>query len=116
MGTLTNEDYLNESNQVKVFTSSVRQAFTLPIPIDDAIVSLRQEPWDTLRDKLSFTRYCWLDFKRLYQVALSGQRQARCEIKQRNNAAMYMEALVRNMPITIWSSYDSKESHIYSQS
>jgi hypothetical protein len=104
MGTLTNEDYSHESNQVKVFTSSVRQAFTLSIPIDDAVVSLRQEPWDTLRDKLSFTRYCWLDFKRLYQVAFSGQRQARCEIKQRNNAALYMEALMRNTPITIWSS------------
>ncbi|KDO20669.1 hypothetical protein SPRG_13421 [Saprolegnia parasitica CBS 223.65] len=60
-----------------------------------AIHGLRQTdpcliPWIT-------TQYCWLDLDRRWDMANSIKRQARCEMFYTTNAAVYLEAPLRNL-------------------
>ncbi|RHY26598.1 hypothetical protein DYB32_008466, partial [Aphanomyces invadans] len=42
------------------------------------------------------TQFCWVDFRRRWQVANSVLRQRRCDRHMPSNGAVYMEALFRN--------------------
>ncbi|OQR80833.1 hypothetical protein THRCLA_23438 [Thraustotheca clavata] len=48
-----------------------------------------------------FSPYCYMDFNKYWEVAATANRQQRC-ITQQSNAAVYMEAFLRN---TIWSEW-----------
>ncbi|EQC33225.1 hypothetical protein SDRG_09209 [Saprolegnia diclina VS20] len=43
------------------------------------------------------TAYCWLDLDRHVEMAMTSARQARCAVKHPRNAAVYLEALLRNV-------------------
>ncbi|OQR84397.1 hypothetical protein ACHHYP_13423 [Achlya hypogyna] len=42
------------------------------------------------------TMYCWVDFNRQWEVAHTDRRQQRCNDRYRANAAVYLEAVLRN--------------------
>ncbi|KAF0685043.1 Aste57867_23072 [Aphanomyces stellatus] len=48
------------------------------------------------------TPYCWVDFNRTWEMGHSVQRQARCQVDDVENAAVYMEAVLRNIALASW--------------
>ena len=49
-----------------------------------------------------FTQYCWVDFNRTWEVAHTTKRQARCLANDLTNAAVYHEAVFRNIDFPAW--------------
>ncbi|KAF0712586.1 Aste57867_4773 [Aphanomyces stellatus] len=49
-----------------------------------------------------FTQYCWLDFDKRFQVAHTTARQARCAATEADNAAIHLEAMLRNV---VWTDF-----------
>ncbi|KAF0686732.1 Aste57867_21480 [Aphanomyces stellatus] len=78
---------------------------------DSVIPSLRTL---TVQD-VAFTmisQYCWVDFNRTWEMAHTALRQVRCRISDTDNAAVYLEAVLRNIDFPAWlGSYDA----LYSQ-
>ncbi|OQR90296.1 hypothetical protein THRCLA_09378 [Thraustotheca clavata] len=71
-----------------------RQLYNASVPLESIIQGLRQMnpcmlPW-------MFTQYCYLDFGRIWTMASNTKRQIRCK-QYTNNAAVYLEAPLRNM-------------------
>ncbi|EQC37264.1 hypothetical protein SDRG_05488 [Saprolegnia diclina VS20] len=48
------------------------------------------------------TQWCYVDFEQHFAVAHTAARQARCEVKYATNAAVYIEATLRNL---IWTEF-----------
>ncbi|KDO24913.1 hypothetical protein SPRG_09557 [Saprolegnia parasitica CBS 223.65] len=46
--------------------------------------------------------YCWVDLGRRWELAYSATRQARCSREYAENGAMYLESVLRNIPLTAW--------------
>ncbi|KAF0697804.1 Aste57867_11519 [Aphanomyces stellatus] len=63
----------------------------------------------TFADKV-YAQYCWLDFDRRWDVAHTARRSARCAKYYTDNAANYIETLVRN---TDWSSFMALASDLW---
>ncbi|KAF0686733.1 Aste57867_21481 [Aphanomyces stellatus] len=68
--------------------------------IGPAIASLRQVAIEDVA--LLSTPYCWLDLQRRWQVAVSDARQRRCDAAERENGAVVVEAIFRNIPLAAW--------------
>ncbi|KAF0687654.1 Aste57867_20638 [Aphanomyces stellatus] len=49
------------------------------------------------------TQFCWVDFDRVWDVAHTDRRQARCNRFYTANAAMYWETIVRNVDFDEWT-------------
>ncbi|KDO27152.1 hypothetical protein SPRG_07859 [Saprolegnia parasitica CBS 223.65] len=47
-------------------------------------------------------QHCWVDFNKTFEMAHTLLRQERCERRYRANAAVYLEAILRNQP---WDAY-----------
>ncbi|KDO29408.1 hypothetical protein SPRG_05945 [Saprolegnia parasitica CBS 223.65] len=47
-------------------------------------------------------QHCWVDFNRTFEVAHTTARQERCERNYRRNAAVYLEATLRNV---VWDDF-----------
>ncbi|KDO27103.1 hypothetical protein SPRG_07814 [Saprolegnia parasitica CBS 223.65] len=47
-------------------------------------------------------QHCWVDFNKTFEMAHTLLRQERCERNYRANAAVYLEAILRNQP---WDAY-----------
>ncbi|KAH9121511.1 hypothetical protein LEN26_010626 [Aphanomyces euteiches] len=78
--------FASQASRVKFSTLSL---------LEQSITGLRQmhgcsAPWIP-------TQYCWVDFKRNWVLANSLERQQRCEKQQLSNAAVYLEAILRNI-------------------
>ncbi|OQR99901.1 hypothetical protein ACHHYP_03994 [Achlya hypogyna] len=65
-----------------------------------AIPGLRSIPPSQVVKLVSL--YCWVDLRRQWEMAFSAARQLRCNNSSRANAARYLEAVLRNVPITEW--------------
>ncbi|KAF0685040.1 Aste57867_23069 [Aphanomyces stellatus] len=48
------------------------------------------------------TPYCWVDLNRQWELAHSAPRQARCAIEDLDNAAVYLEIVLRNIDFAAW--------------
>ncbi|KDO29410.1 hypothetical protein SPRG_05947 [Saprolegnia parasitica CBS 223.65] len=48
------------------------------------------------------TQWCYVDFERHFALAHTAARQARCDIKYARNAAVYVEATLRNL---VWADF-----------
>ncbi|OQR88669.1 hypothetical protein THRCLA_10169 [Thraustotheca clavata] len=68
--------------------------------IGSAIAGLRATPAQST--PWLFTQYCWVDFKRTWEMANTHARQQRC-LKYKENGAVYLEAMLRN---TRWYELD----------
>ncbi|KAF0689970.1 Aste57867_18614 [Aphanomyces stellatus] len=65
--------------------------------LDTAIAGLRATdgcavPW-------IFTPYCYVDFNKKWEMANSAARQKRCQLTMTANGAMFLEAVLRNIPM-----------------
>ncbi|RHY86505.1 hypothetical protein DYB37_008189 [Aphanomyces astaci] len=65
-----------------------------------AITSIRQV--DTIDIAGMAIPYCWVDLNRRWELAFTRARQARCDATERHNAAMYFEAVYRNVDFVEW--------------
>ncbi|KAF0692710.1 Aste57867_16221 [Aphanomyces stellatus] len=67
--------------------------------LDDVIASLH-----VLKTLAAFEplHFCFVDFDRRFGLARSRARQARCDRAYRDNAAVYLESIVRNMHADLW--------------
>ncbi|CAK4647100.1 unnamed protein product [Aphanomyces euteiches] len=53
------------------------------------------------------SQYCWVDFNKTWELGHTVARQARCQALYFENAAMYLEAVLRNIDFHAWiESYD----------
>ncbi|EQC25096.1 hypothetical protein SDRG_17022 [Saprolegnia diclina VS20] len=50
------------------------------------------------------TQNCWVDMDRRWELAHTLRRQARCAALDGDNAAVYLEALLRNVDADNWAS------------
>ncbi|OQR90983.1 hypothetical protein ACHHYP_05092 [Achlya hypogyna] len=48
------------------------------------------------------TLYCWADHGRQWEMAYTAARQRRCLANDADNAAVYLESVLRNIPLTTW--------------
>ncbi|OQS03228.1 hypothetical protein THRCLA_04479 [Thraustotheca clavata] len=90
------------SSIVSSFNAPRRQLFNPSVPLTSTIKGLRDMnpcmlPWMA-------TQYCFLDFNRTWSMASTTKRQLRCQ-SQQHNAALYLEAPLRNM--NDWAKWQS---------
>ncbi|OQR95139.1 hypothetical protein ACHHYP_00371 [Achlya hypogyna] len=79
---------------------------TLP----DAVAGLREMSVRTITSLV--TLYCWVDLGRMWEMAYTAARQKRCEARYASNAAVHLEAVLRNTDLDMWlatSSYEFME-------
>ncbi|OQR80595.1 hypothetical protein THRCLA_11980, partial [Thraustotheca clavata] len=69
---------------------------TLPV----AIEGLRILPASGVNTLL--TPYCWADFEKNWSLAHSYKRASRCWKRDTDNAAVYLEAVLRNINLKAW--------------
>ncbi|OQS03625.1 hypothetical protein THRCLA_21119, partial [Thraustotheca clavata] len=72
--------------------------------IEYAVKNLRQlSPYWTMRMNV---QHCWVDFNQTFEIAHTELRQARCKANYQQNAAAYLEAILRNQRwsafVTLW--------------
>ncbi|EQC32713.1 hypothetical protein SDRG_09686 [Saprolegnia diclina VS20] len=55
------------------------------------------------------TPYCWVDLNRRWSIAHTSKRLERCRLSDTDNAAVYLEAVLRNTRLDVWlgQNYDS---------
>ncbi|EQC34869.1 hypothetical protein SDRG_07670 [Saprolegnia diclina VS20] len=66
----------------------------------DAITGLRRLDADKVASMA--TLYCWVDLNRRWELAHTRARQSRCERTDFENAAVVLEAVLRNIPLSDW--------------
>ncbi|CAK4122178.1 unnamed protein product, partial [Aphanomyces euteiches] len=66
-----------------------------PIPLDVAITTIRAN--SLYENIFTISGHCWVDFDRRFEMAHTAKRQLRCALRQNDNAAVYLEALLRNV-------------------
>ncbi|OQR89504.1 hypothetical protein THRCLA_22678 [Thraustotheca clavata] len=105
---LTDLSYTDSSNQYNTTrtTLSISTLYATMIQnevntLTNVVQSLRkmdgcQVPWIA-------THFCYVDFNRTWEMEISIYRQKQCESQDTNNAAVYLEAYLRNMN---WVEYD----------
>ncbi|OQS07653.1 hypothetical protein THRCLA_20098, partial [Thraustotheca clavata] len=111
--------HANGSFDPLVSTAHVAKTYTLPVSytniiptymraytlgelqtIEYAVVHLRQlSAYWSMRMN---SQYCWVDFNKTFEAAHTISRQLRCEKYYKDNAAVYLEAMLRNQ---IWDAY-----------
>ncbi|EQC29837.1 hypothetical protein SDRG_12384 [Saprolegnia diclina VS20] len=65
-----------------------------------AIVSIRElAPAEVT---FTMTQYCWVDLDKRWALAHTFRRQARCEARYGTNAAVHLEAFLRNTDLPAW--------------
>ncbi|RQM23423.1 hypothetical protein B5M09_005509, partial [Aphanomyces astaci] len=87
--------------------SNPRQTLLDSIPFDDVITTIRMQSLDTY---LAYRiPYCWADMSRRFEMAHTVTRQARCAAADKDNAAVYLETVLRNtevQAILAWPLFD----------
>ncbi|KAG9402367.1 hypothetical protein AC1031_006981 [Aphanomyces cochlioides] len=59
------------------------------------------------------SQYCWVDFNKTWELGHTAARQARCQALYFENAAMYLEAVLRNIDFHAWiESYDDMFTNV----
>ncbi|OQR97533.1 hypothetical protein ACHHYP_10726 [Achlya hypogyna] len=71
-----------------------RRVLLADTPFSTVVSVLRTSSFNT--NVRMYAQYCYVDFSRRYEVSTTAARQARCETRYADNAAVYWEALLRN--------------------
>ncbi|RHZ02128.1 hypothetical protein DYB31_013925, partial [Aphanomyces astaci] len=99
--------YGQESTTMTVPPSSPRTILLGDIPFEGAILAIRSESLDT---SLAYrTPFCWADFGRAFEMAHTIPRQQRCLQRDADNAAVFLESVLRNVnasDILDWELFD----------
>ncbi|CAK4843950.1 unnamed protein product [Aphanomyces euteiches] len=94
LGVLREKDYSGITTFIDMRRSAARRLLLLPLPPETAIQVLRRNTFQT--NLHIITPYCWVDFHRQWELAHTAKRQERCLNHDLQNAAVYVEALLRN--------------------
>ncbi|KAG9400120.1 hypothetical protein AC1031_011030 [Aphanomyces cochlioides] len=89
------KDYSTGKTFVDIQPSVARRLLLDDLPLDVAIQTIRAN--SLFENIYTVIPYCWVDFDRMFEMAHTARRQERCYVNQRDNAAVYMEALLRNV-------------------
>ncbi|RHY27343.1 hypothetical protein DYB32_006849 [Aphanomyces invadans] len=90
------KSYRTDDTRIEWSASYGRQILLDNIPLDAAVTALRLRSFES--SFLMAAQYCWLDFNRDFAMAHTFKRQRRCDATKRDNAAVYLEAVIRNCP------------------
>ncbi|KAH9110074.1 hypothetical protein LEN26_012553 [Aphanomyces euteiches] len=88
------KDYSGSNTFVGVNPSKGRSVLLGNISLELAIIAVRGLPFGAFLDMAS--PYCWVDFNRSFELALTATRQRRCILRDVANAAVYLESILRN--------------------
>ncbi|KAF0713936.1 hypothetical protein As57867_004136, partial [Aphanomyces stellatus] len=88
------KDYSGSTTFIDMREPAARQWMLQPQPLDVAVTALRAN--SLYENVYVITPFCWVDLSRQFEMAHTSGRQRRCLERQTTNAAMYLEALLRN--------------------
>ncbi|EQC25499.1 hypothetical protein SDRG_16623 [Saprolegnia diclina VS20] len=89
------------SSGAPVFATYPRLAlYTDSLPLTDVVIGLRQVGAGAVTHMMA--QYCYVDLRRRWELAHTAQRQARCAEKHATNAAVHLEAVLRNIDMPAW--------------
>ncbi|CAK4187628.1 unnamed protein product, partial [Aphanomyces euteiches] len=88
------KDYSVPTTFIDMRRVSARRLLLLPIPLETAIQVLRRNTFQT--NIRTTTPYCWADLDLRWQLAHTAKRQERCLAHDSQNAAVYLETMLRN--------------------
>ncbi|KAH9087901.1 hypothetical protein LEN26_019775 [Aphanomyces euteiches] len=94
LGITREKDYSAVPTFIDMRRAAGRRLLLAPIPPATAIQVLRRNVFST--NIHTMTPYCWVDFQRRWELAHTAKRQERCLARDSQNAAVYLEALLRN--------------------
>ncbi|KDO34471.1 hypothetical protein SPRG_00535 [Saprolegnia parasitica CBS 223.65] len=100
-GLFFKNDYSSSVNQIGVNPSYVRSVLGA-MTLLEAVRGLRAVTMDYAL--WLPTQNCWVDMDRRWELAHTLRRQARCAAADSDNAAVYLEALLRNVDWDDWMS------------
>ncbi|KAH9134713.1 hypothetical protein AeRB84_019590 [Aphanomyces euteiches] len=89
------KDYSTPATFIDVRPTEARRLMLAPIPLDVAITTIRAN--SLYENIFTISGHCWVDFDRRFEMAHTAKRQLRCALRQNDNAAVYLEALLRNV-------------------
>ncbi|RHY26685.1 hypothetical protein DYB32_007367 [Aphanomyces invadans] len=92
------KDYSGANTRVVVSPARARSFLLQSIPHDQIIPALQATPFAI--NLLYPVPHCWVDFNRSFEMAHTAKRQRRCELNDRDNAAVYLESILRNAKFT----------------
>ncbi|KDO25335.1 hypothetical protein SPRG_09160 [Saprolegnia parasitica CBS 223.65] len=90
------------TSALSISASYAREVLLTDMAYDlaSAIVSIRElTPAEVT---FTMTQYCWVDLNKRWALAHTFRRQARCEARYRTNAAVHLEAILRNIDLAAW--------------
>ncbi|OQR92404.1 hypothetical protein ACHHYP_03752 [Achlya hypogyna] len=92
------KDYSAPATYIDVSLAAPRTVLQGKLAFEDVVPALRHNSlhWNTRLLVL----YCWVDFARVFEVALTAGQQARCDRLYTANAARYLEPVLRNTDAT----------------
>ncbi|KAF0720110.1 Aste57867_552 [Aphanomyces stellatus] len=89
------KDYSQPVSFVDLRETAVRRWLLRPLPLKLAVETVRA---NSLYENIyTFVAPCWVDLGRQFEMAHTSIRQKRCLRNQKANAAVYMEAMLRNV-------------------
>ncbi|KAF0691767.1 Aste57867_17038 [Aphanomyces stellatus] len=95
------KDYSTPWTTMDTRSTAARQLLLANLSFAVAIDTIRR---DSVRDNfIAMPPPCWLDFQGRFGMAHTASRQARCRATQSANAALYMEAWMRNVDVNDWT-------------
>ncbi|CAK4104350.1 unnamed protein product [Aphanomyces euteiches] len=95
MAAVLRKNYSGSKTSIDLRPVITRRLLLSPIPLDVAVKTIRA---NTLYENIyTVVPYCWVDLKRRFEIAHTVQRQRRCESNKQENAAVYLETLLRNV-------------------
>ncbi|RQM21686.1 hypothetical protein B5M09_008198 [Aphanomyces astaci] len=88
------KDYTGPNTLVSVSPARARSFLLQTMPLDQIVPSLQTS---TVAANFKYmTPYCWVDFNHTFEMAHTAKRQQRCLLHDHDNAAVYLESILRN--------------------
>ncbi|KAF0688422.1 Aste57867_19938 [Aphanomyces stellatus] len=92
------KDFSATTSFIDMRPAAARAVLLSRLPLHEAIQVMRAVPFSENIQTLSLP--CWADLNRVYEMAHSDRHQALCNSRRPQNAAFYLEALLRNLSPT----------------
>ncbi|KAF0723255.1 hypothetical protein AaE_009893 [Aphanomyces astaci] len=87
------KDYSSDATRLTNQPAYARRMLLEDTRLEAAIGRMMRASIDSLMNLP--TQYCWVDFKQVWELAHTKRRQARCRLRDIDNAAVYLEATLR---------------------
>ncbi|KAH9116037.1 hypothetical protein AeMF1_010007 [Aphanomyces euteiches] len=94
IGASYEKKYSSATTFIDMRRTAARRLLLQPLPPRQAIEIMRANSFQI--NIATNTPYCWVDLERQWELAHTAKRQARCCIHVAQNAAVYLETILRN--------------------